>query len=304
MRTVHFIFRTGKIFLPVVFLLLISSQGYAQRAVERSLILNPLENPHVVLKEGESGWLTQAGGWGSFGSYFISGDEDHAWQQQLGAYAEIYRRGNRASLALTGHVEVIADRRNDINFSPRAVVWEEGFLYTHRIRQSYLQAGYYHRCKHDVDNLRFFEERTLVFGSALARLILPLNVYAGGDSWLSVQYDHYTITWEKRRPDPLPERMKYWGDLIHSLKINALLAKPLGESSHLYMDGYLMGTRMKEEFLLNGMIRLEVGKETAAGQIRLGIHTEYLADSGVSVYAPGVLLSGIGIRLMPAGVFR
>ena len=276
----------------------------AQRPVERSLLFNPLESPNVELKEGERSWFTQAGGWGSFGNYLFSGDEDHAWQQQLGAYAEIYRWGNRASLALTGHVEIIADKRNDINFSPRAIFWEEGFLYSHRAGRSYLQLGYYHRCKHDVDNLRLNEERTLVFGSLLARAILPLDISQRNDAFFAIQYDHYTITWEKRFPDPSFGQKEYLGDLISSLKASLFITNSLGKSSVLYFDGYVKGIYLKDELQVNGMVRAEIGRETPAGQVRFGIHTEYLADNLVSVNAGSVLLAGIGIRLMPTGVFR
>lgn len=304
MKLFFTIIHANRFYLFCLFFLISVQFSYAQRAVERSFILNPLENSQVELQEGEKKWFTQMGGWGSFGNYLFSGDEDHAWQQQLGVYAEIYRWGNRSSLALTGHVEIIADKRNDIYFSPRAVIWEEGFLYTHRVGSSFLQAGYYHRCKHDVDNWLLFEERITVFGSAFARLIVPVQLFSEGESLLSIQYDHYTITGEKRTPDPSFGKIKNWGDLINSLQVSTHTMMPLGSSSNFYMDGYLMGVYLKDEFRMNGMIRMEIGRETPAGQIRFGIHTEYLADNGISVSAKSVTLAGIGIRLMPAGVFR
>lgn len=296
--------RSAKIVLVCLFLFFNRDPANGQRAVERSILINPLESPHVKLNESERKWFTQTGGWGSFGNHLFSGDEDHAWLQQLGAYVEIYRWANRASLALTGHVEVVADKRNDVGFSPRAIFWEEGFLYTHRAGRSYLQLGYYHRCKHDVDNFRFNEERTLVFGSLLVRAILPVDFFSRNDALFAIQYDHYTITWEKRFPDPSFGQKEYLGDLISSLKASLFIRNSLGESSALYFDGYVKGIYLKDELQVNGMVRAEIGRETPAGQVRFGIHAEYLADNLVSVNAGSVLLAGVGIRLMSAGVFR
>ena len=81
----------------------------AQRLIERGMILNPLENPAVVVGSEDIAWFSQVGGWGSFGSYGLYGDKNHAWYQHLGAYMEIYRKGNESSLAVTGQIEFIAD---------------------------------------------------------------------------------------------------------------------------------------------------------------------------------------------------
>lgn len=276
----------------------------AQRLIERGMILNPLENSLVDLNSGDSQWFSQVGGWGSFGSYGMYGDENHEWYQHLGAYLEIYRRGSVSSLAVTGQIEFIADTNNDINFSPRAIFWEEGILYTHRVRRSFVQIGYYHRCKHDIDNFRFGEERTIVFGSGLARLVVPISLFSAEDTRIAFQYDHYTITWEKRTPDTFQNGKFDWDQLRHSFKINASLKHPLRGKANFYVDSYLMGTLLEDHSWFNGQIRAEIGSSTPAGDIRFGVHLEHLGDSGIPVHPTNATLVGIGIRIMTLGSVR
>ena len=154
----------------------------AQRLIERNQILNPLENPSVNIEEGQKKWFSQVGGWGSFGNYAFSRDENHFWYQELGAYFELYRSGNSKSVAITSQIEFIANDDNDINFSPRAIFWEEGILFTSRQNGFFLQAGYYHRCKHDIDNLNLGEERATVFGSAMGKVIIPVSISSPQDA--------------------------------------------------------------------------------------------------------------------------
>ncbi|TVR14736.1 MAG: hypothetical protein EA391_12280 [Balneolaceae bacterium] len=296
--------KTFSAVISFLILILISFSADAQRLIERGMILNPLANPNVDIQPNEVAWFTQVGGWGSFGSYGFYGDENHAWYQHLGAYVEIYRRENISSLALTGQIEFIADTNNDINFSPRAIFWEEGLLYTRRIRRSFIQFGYYHRCKHDIDNFRFGEERTMVFGSVLARIKMPVSLFSGSDAWLAFQFDQYTITWEKRTPDTFQNGAFNWDELLRSVKVNAVYQQPMRGSATLYLDGYLQGTLLKSDSWLNGQIRIETGKETAAGQIRFGLHAEYLGDSGIPVQPKSVTLIGVGIRIMTTGSIR
>ncbi len=276
----------------------------AQRLIERGMILNPIENKAIDIKDEENKWFSQVGGWGSFGSYGIYGDDDHAWYQHLGAYLEIYRKGTVSSLAVTGQIEFIADTNNDINFSPRAIFWEEGLLYTHRMGRSFLQVGYYHRCKHDIDNFRFGEERTMVFGSALARLVIPGSLFSTDDTRIAFQYDHYTITWEKRTPDTFQNGKYDWDQLTHSFKINVYLKHSMRGNANFYADSYFMGTLLKDHSWFSGQIRTEVGTSTAAGDVRFGIHIEHLGDSGIPVRPTNTTLVGVGIRIMTSGSVR
>ncbi|REL33489.1 hypothetical protein DYD21_12025 [Rhodohalobacter sp. SW132] len=277
------------------------SQADAQRLIERDKMLNPLENPAVELEADQTSWLTQFGGWGAFGSQVLSRDSDHLWYQELGAYAEIYRRGNRTSLAITSQIEFIADDSNDINFSPRAIFWEEGLLLTRSFDSFTLQAGYYHRCKHDIDNLDTGQERTQVFGSALARVIFPFTLYKKNDARFSVQYDHYTIAWEDRVPEAFEQLKPRWDQLQSSIKLNSAWKIQVGRTANLYLDGYSMATIFEEDIYYLGKFRVELGRSQQAGDIRFGIHIEHLADSGIPVQPKSVTLAGFGVRIMTIG---
>lgn len=293
-----------RLLLLIILVIFVVNQAEAQRLIERGMTLNPLNNPNVDVPEGEVEWFPQVGGWASFGNYGLYGDGDHTWYQQLGAYFEIYRRGTVSSLAITSQIEFIANSDNDINFSPRAIFWEEGLLYTRNHGRFYSQLGYYHRCKHDIDNLRFGEERTLVFGSALAKVIVPLSFRKNRDAVISVQYDHYTIKWERRTPAEFRSDRMNWDNLINSLKVNSSWQAGLSRSANLYLDGYMMSTLLKNDLLFNGMFRVEVGTTAGAGEVRFGIHMEHLGDSGIPVQPKRVTLLGVGVRIMTPGSIR
>ncbi len=288
-------------FLFIVFCVFVSVQhAEAQRLIERGWILNPMESVAYQHEDQERSWFTQIGGWGSFGSYALRGDRDHHWYQQLAAFAEIYRHGNEWSVAITSQIEFIANDDNDVNFSPRAIFWEEGVLVTRRQNNVYIQLGYYHRCKHDIDNLRIGEERTSVFGSAMAAIIVPVNIRESSRATFAVRYDHYTITWEKRTPADFWGAGPNWEDLVSSFTLNADWATQ-NRTVNLHLNGYTMGTILSNETLINGMLRAEIGRKTAAGDLRFGIHTEFLGDSGIPVRPATVTLIGIGVRIMAPG---
>ena len=125
----------------------------AQRIIDRNLLFNPLADTSVEIQPDERKVFPSVGGWATFGNYGVHRDTHHLWYHELGTYLELFRVGDQRSLAFTTQIEFIADPHNDINFNPRAIFWEEGFLYTSNRGGAYLQLGFYHRCKHDIDNL-------------------------------------------------------------------------------------------------------------------------------------------------------
>lgn len=277
----------------------------SQRLTDRNLILNPLANPNVDFEEDEEEWFTQVGGWGAFGNYGVQSDFHHAWYQEIGVYFEIFRRGNRSSLAVTSQIEFIADPDNDIRFSPRSIFWEEGLLYTSYRGGFFLQAGYFHRCKHDIDNLERGTERVPVYGSAMARVIIPVSIRREQDALFSLRYDHYTITWERRLPREYEEIAPNWENLRLSVTSNIAWQRPLGNSGNLHLSGYGMGALFDDVGLrANGELRAEIGNDRRSGDIRFGIHLEHLHDSGITVHPSSVTLVGIGVRVMSSGSVR
>jgi hypothetical protein len=276
----------------------------AQRLIERDKILNPLENPAVDLKSGENQWFSQFGGWGSFGNYAFSRDANHFWYQELGAYFELYRSGNSKSVAITTQIEFIADDDNDINFSPRAIFWEEGILFTSRRDGFFLQAGYYHRCKHDIDNLNLGEERATVFGSAMGRVIIPVSLSRPGDALFSLRLDYYTITWERRIPRENLEFEPSIEDLSASLMTNIDWRIRLSDQNFINIGGYAMTSLYDADLRSSGKIFFNIGTDRGIGDVQFGFHLEHLADSGIPVRPKAATLAGFGIRINTSGSIR
>jgi len=291
------------LFLMMVFAVNIQT-AESQRLIERNQILNPLENPSVNIEDGKKRWFSHVGGWGSFGNYAFSQDENHLWYQELGAYFELYRRGNSKSVAITSQIEFIANDDNDINFSPRAIFWEEGFLYTSRRNGFFLQAGYYHRCKHDIDNLDLGEERAMVFGSAMGRVIIPLSLTRTRDTLVSLRFDYYTITWERRIPRENLDVAPSVEDLNVSLSTNLDWQIRLSDQNFVNIGGYGMASLYDDDLRSSGKIFLNIGTNRGLGDVQFGIYLEHLADSGIPAHPKAVTLAGFGIRINTSGSIR
>ena len=305
MKTVQLKYLSSFLLLALCVSFSIPEPVNSQRLTDRNLILNPLANPNVDIADEEVRWFTQVGGWAEFGNYGVKSDFHHSWYQELGAYFEIYRRGNRSSLAVTSQIEFIADPDNDIRFSPRSIFWEEGILYTSNRGGFFLQTGYYHRCKHDIDNLERGTERVPVYGSVMARVIVPFSINREKDALFSLKYDHYTITWERRLPREYEEINPNWEKLRLSITSNLTWQVPLGDNSNLHLGGYGMATLFDDAgFRGNGELRAEIGNSSRAGDIRFGIHLEHLLDSGITVRPSSVTLIGVGLRVMSKGSVR
>ncbi len=276
----------------------------AQRLIERNQILNPLENPSVNIEEGQKKWFSQVGGWGSFGNYAFSRDENHFWYQELGAYFELYRSGNSKSVAITSQIEFIANDDNDINFSPRAIFWEEGILFTSRQNGFFLQAGYYHRCKHDIDNLNLGEERATVFGSAMGKVIIPVSISSPQDALFSLRLDYYTITWERRIPRENLEFEPNIEDLSASLTTNIDWRIRLGDENFITLGGYAMMSLYNADLRNSGKIFLNLGTDRGFGDVQFGLHLEQLADSGIPARPRSTTIAGFGVRINTSGSIR
>lgn len=283
---------------------MVVSETTAQRLIERDVILNPLAHHTVDIADNERQWFTQTGGWGSFGRYAFSRDDYHLWYQELATYVEIYRRGNHSSLLFTGQIEFIANHDNDINFNPRGIIWEEGFLYSLNRQDYYLQFGYYHRCKHDIDNLRLEEERSLIFGSALARVIVPLSFKTEDDALVSLTLDYYTITWDRREPRELEAISPNMNDLNASLKTNVSWRIPFSPNMDVIPGGYGMISFTENDPLYSGKFLLELATRKGPADFRFGVHVEYLPDHGISAMPQPATLAGFGVRVLTGGSVR
>lgn len=278
----------------------------AQRLIERGQVTNPLWDQRDPVPAGVVRGLHAYGGWFVFGPY-LAGDDDHAWHHEIGGFLELLRTP-RTSLLVTTQIEFIADPHNEIDFNPRAIFWEEGLVLTRRLRGFDLQVGYYHRCKHDIDNLDLGVERSLVYGSLRGRAIVPLAEARPHDAYAAVSADLYTLAWEGREPSAFEGLGTDWGRLLGSADAIVHVRRSLAGAGvgvyataygglHVYgaRDGFFdRFTRLRRAYPHGGVaagLSLR-GRAT----LRLGVEYEYLPDTGIPVIPRGAHLVRLVVR--------
>ncbi len=303
-----------RIFL-IIWLGIFVTPSLAQRFPMRFQTLNPLGMESQKPRSDETSWMHTLGGWGEFSGYTLLRDEDHAWLQRLGGYVEIFRVGDEMSLAFLSNIEFIADPHNDIRFNPRAIIWEEGFLFTQRLEETFWQVGYFHRCKHDIDNYFLGIERSLIFGSLHGAYLVPWrgeNQVAEG--LFAFRADVYTIRQDDRFPvstrplEPNLKRMlgtlgasahfrknissKYWG--IYSTFWS--MVNFYGEKEGIInrFDGI-------RSSLFNGGMTLGIALQGKV-HMRLGISYEYLSDTGMNPTPGKAHLMTVGVTFIDPAV--
>lgn len=284
----------------------------AQPLIERDVVLNPFwETPTVA--EGERRFVHSYGGWAGLATYAGLRDTDHQWNHQIGGFLELGRWGDTASLLITTQIEFIADPNNDINFNPRAIFWEEGLLYTRRMGAGFWQLGYYHRCKHDIDNLSLGEERTLIYGSFKHRLLWPTTLPGAEDGYLAWTTDVYSIRQDTRTPpnDQLPNV----NQKLLSTGLQAHTRRATGEQSGLFATVYGNATLYSETtgfFDRFGSVKnvraqggVSAGLSVRGGAaLRLAVTYEYLADTGIPVEPQDGHLLRIGLTALSLNGLR
>lgn len=278
----------------------------AQRFVDRSVTFNPLPGRISASTTGTS-WMHSTGGWGEFGAYRGIRDRQHAWIQRLGGYVELARFGDDASLAFTSSIEFIADPHNDIRFNPRAILWDEGILFTSRAGEHFWQIGYFHRCKHDIDNLLIGSERSLIFGSILGKYLLPWTAGDVTEGLVAIRADLFTIRQDDQTPSP---------GVIHPLNLKRALGS-VGLTSHMrrsfsnpsfgmYLTAwgsvsfYSSKTSFWNRFgsitsaTLNGGLSGGIAIRGNA-HFRIGLTLEYLSDTGIDPVPSHARLLSFGV---------
>ncbi len=148
------------------------SSAYAVPFVDRGIVPDPLSRRI----EGEGGFLQSSSGWGEFSNYLASSDGEHAWDAKLGASVEVFRLRNLWSVDIGSDVELVASPNDDIHFKPRVFYWQESLFVMRRWKAVDWGIGYYHRCRHDIDNLDEYEmfngeklERVCIYDSVTLR---------------------------------------------------------------------------------------------------------------------------------------
>ena len=286
------------------------TNAWSTRFADRWITVNPLGSITLELSDrsrvsGLKGWslLPSSGFWGEFGAYRLVRDNEHAWNWKVGGFVELFRVGNDLSVAFISHIEFVANPHNNIRFNPRAVLWEEGFLLTKRAGRKFWQVGYFHRCKHDIDNIfpRTCNgsgcERSLIYGSVQGKLILPVVLpFREGEGTLVLRGDVFTIRQDDRIPSSFDQRLprvdralSAFGIIFHSRV--PVRGELIGGFVTIYNSVQLFGdrsgffTRFKsvEKATWHGGISAGIAIQ---GQVhmRLGISYEYLADTSINPF--------------------
>lgn len=293
--------RTRKPLLFIIILILLPLAVLAQRPAERNILHNPLWDERHHVEEGERQYFNSYGGWGGFGNFGFQRDTHHLWHQDLGAFIELWRQGDRQSLIFTGQIEFIADPHNDINFNPRAIFWEEGFMYSLRVDENFLQLGLYHRCKHDIDNLDLNEQRSLIYSSFWGRWLQPVSLFDDQDLIIALRYDRYIITWDQRifendvNPDGADQSK--WDDLKRGISVNThWQTSPNEPGRGFYLEPRFWLTQINSELKANYGVNAGINYRTEGAEFRLGLEYEYLHDSGIPANPSDAHLVSIGFK--------
>lgn len=300
---------------PVIFFLLVCwvAPCPAQRLVSRDLIVNPMFNAWDD-NATDIRWMNGLSAWGSFGNY-LAGDNDHEWSQRLGVVVELVRFGDRSGLSFESAIEFVADPDNNIGFNPRALIWEEGFLYTHRMAASWAQIGYYHRCKHDIETLDQGVERSLIFGGLLAKWIRPVVLTEKKLSMLEARAEIYTVRQDLRTPksfeirDPRLEQLT--GSLALKLNNQWSWAPPFGVYANVFGSLNFFGSKSGFFNRFQSVETVQFNGGAGAGVVlkgkaflRLGLNLEYFSDPGIHPAPKDAWLLSLGLTaLNPTSLF-
>ncbi|MDQ3393367.1 MAG: hypothetical protein M3512_04560 [Bacteroidota bacterium] len=290
-----------KIFV-LILLIFTSTALFAQRQVERNLILHPLNDTTKTFNGKKISLAHNFSAFASFGKYIAIKDGDHEWYQQIGSMMELIRFRNNATLVVASHMQLFADPNNDINLNPRAIFWEEGLFYSWKGKSNFYKAGYYHRCKHDVDNLTYGEERGLIFGSFLFETIFSVPL-KNKDLIFALRNDLYTIRQDYRSPRYIDDKLPNLEKILTSFRGNFHYQNLFTNQLGIYMNGYTMlNLFSRNEGLLDRVLNLNSANVSAGlssglvikgnAQIRIGLNYEYLTDSNIGIpFKPTHLLS-------------
>ena len=298
-----------KLYYILIFLMILNAALTAQRLVERDIIINPMFTELPPTQNDSLRWIPSISAWGGFG-YYALGDREHAWNQKLGVLIEIFRFGEKSDLFLVSHIEFIANNRNNIRFNPRAVIWEEGFMYTCRFNQSFLQIGYFHRCKHDVDNLSEGYERSMIFGGLLCKYIQPVvKASTHKSSYLALRTEISTIRQDLRIPEKYMGATPSFEQLLGIAAINFNNRRSISRYFGIYLNAYAsinffgknngFWNRFNslQTVQFNGGISIGFAIEGNA-HFRFGLNAEYLSDNMIDPVPTSSSLLSIGILIL------
>lgn len=163
------------LFFSIFILMLIGCvpQLHSQRLGDRFLHYHPIKE--YSIEYGQTEWLAGFSAQASFERYTASAGEQ-TWRHFTFVGADIFRQGNTWALSILSTIEMVANDSSDISFNPRSIWWEEGLVASGQATDNLAwQAGYIHRCKHDIDSYEVGSQRVLIYSGPTARLFYRLN---------------------------------------------------------------------------------------------------------------------------------
>lgn len=185
-------------------------------------------------------------------------------------------------------------------------------MYTVRANSYFYQFGYYHRCKHDVDNYPagpnypFPVQRALIYGSMLGKIIFPWEISQNVSSLVSYRLDIYTILQDARVPKRLEIHLPHLYRMQATLGANTFfhfrLIEPwLGAyiTSYAGLTSFGKNEGFFNRFSGTDMLRFNGGIGSGiifqgALHLRMGISYEYVDDTNINpipTHANLILLS-------------
>ena len=207
------------------------------------------------------------------------------------------------SVAFLSHIEFVANPQNNIRFNPRAVFWEEGFLLTKRMGKGFWQLGYFHRCKHDIDDILPTTcdgsgcQRSLIYGSLQGKLILPVALpLRKGEGILLLRSDVFTILQDNRIPSSFDQLLPKVDRALSAVGVVFHARVPLtselvGGFATLYNSVQFFGQRTGFFARFNSIETVTWHGGISAGvvlkgqaHVRLGISYEYLSDTAINPF--------------------
>ena len=183
----------------------------AQIKPSRSVFNEPLDKTIETGAAADAWFAAEAyRGWGS-----LQGEQD--WQFRLHGYIEPYRFGSDSTSNVTTtlqfHHELTANPFNDLGFNPRTARWEEQLLVHVRIAPLTLQGGWFHRCKHEIDNTEPPDDikdptyqptrRVLILSGPTVIAVSPILATPIGTIRLQAGGEWYMVNEDYRDPDSL-----------------------------------------------------------------------------------------------------
>ena len=288
----------------------------AQRHVERHWTYDPFSSSEQ--QEEEVQWITDFSGWAEFGKFVAEKDTSHEYHHQLGAVMELVRWGDN-SIAFGTQAEFIYDPNNNINFNPRSIFWEEGLFYTRKMDNHSWQLTYFHRCKHDLDNLELGLERVTINSSLGSRWIISDRDFLDGQLSVVPGAEIFVVTYDRRLPAHYQKEGLSWYQLLGAASGKFHWKREISGSLNYFVKGYgksiFYGEGAPEGERLDVYSRFEGYEETRfsgslhtgieiagkTGDFRLGMRYEYLDDAAINPVPESGSLLSITVQAFSSG---